>query len=83
MCQPKNISGKNIAVLRKRQKPEISQRALAEKMQLLNVNVDKNAIQRIESGKRKVSDIELKTIAIIFNVSPDELLNSDLKFPKP
>ena len=41
-----NICGKNIAILRKQKK--ISQRILAEKMQVNGIDIDKNAIQRID-----------------------------------
>ena len=47
-----NICGKNIALLRKEM--GISQRMLADKLQLSGLDVDKNAIQRIECGKRFV-----------------------------
>ena len=66
-----NICGKNIAILRKQKK--ISQRILAEKMQVNGIDIDKNAIQRIESGKRFVTDIELKAFANFFNINMDEL----------
>ena len=46
-----NIAGKNIAKIRKEIKPVMSQRALADKMQLFGIDLDKNAIQRIECGK--------------------------------
>ena len=39
------------------------------------IDVDKNAIQRIESGERFVTDIELKVLAQIFELSVDELLS--------
>ena len=68
-----NICGKKIAELRKELK--ISQRILAEKLQLAGLDVDKNAIQRIECGKRFVTDIELVAFSKIFNVTVDELLN--------
>ena len=67
-----NICGKKISNLRKDMK--ISQRALADKLQLSGLDVDKNAIQRIECGKRFVTDIELVVISEIFNISIDELL---------
>lgn len=67
-----NISGKNIAILRKNL--NISQRVLADRLQLSGLDVDKNAIQRIECGKRFVTDIELVSFAKIFDVSVDELL---------
>ena len=53
---------------------KLSQRALADKMQLIGIDVDKNAIQRIESGKRFVTDIELKALSEIFGVGLDELV---------
>ena len=66
-----NICGKNIAILRTEMK--ISQRALAEKLQVKGLDIDKNAIQRIEAGKRFVTDIELKIIADFFDTSMDKL----------
>ena len=36
--------------------------------------MDKNAIQRIESGQRFVTDLELKALAMVLNVTADELL---------
>ncbi|MBR4320955.1 helix-turn-helix transcriptional regulator [Treponema sp.] len=69
-----NISGKNIALIRKSLTPRVSQRALADKLQLFGIDVDKNAIQRIECGKRFVTDIELVIIAKVLNVSALELL---------
>ena len=69
-----NICGKKIAELRKDMK--ISQRILADKLQLSGLDVDKNAIQRIECGKRFVTDIELVAFAKVFNVSLEELLKS-------
>ena len=43
-------------------------------MQLQGLDVDKNAIQRIESGQRFVTDIELKVLAQVLNTTTDELL---------
>ena len=43
-------------------------------MQLEGIELDKNAIQRIESGERFVTDIELKTFAKVLNVSCSDLL---------
>lgn len=70
-----NICGKNIYNLRKTMTPKMSQRALAERLQLYGMDVDKNAIQRIECGLRFVTDIELKAISNVFNVSIDDLVN--------
>ena len=69
-----NICGKNVAELRRCHVPKMSQRILAEKLQLMGIDMDKNAIQRLECGKRFVTDIELKALAKIFDVTCDELL---------
>ena len=69
-----NLCGEKIRDLRLKYQTKLSQRALADKMQLIGIDVDKNAIQRIESGKRFVTDIELKAFAEIFNVNISELI---------
>ena len=68
-----NICGEKIAFLRKAL--NCSQRALPDKLQLLGLEIDKNAIQRIESGQRFVTDIELVYFSKVFKKSIDELLN--------
>lgn len=52
-----------------------SQRKLADMLQIAGLDVDKNAVQRIESGKRFVTDIELKVIAKVLGVSYQDLLD--------
>ena len=69
-----NLCGEKVYELRKAV-PKMSQRVLAEKLQIEGIDVDKNAIQRIECGKRFVTDIELVALAKIFIVSCDELLD--------
>ena len=69
-----NLCGEKIRAFRLAFPTKLSQRALADKMQLIGVDVDKNAIQRIECGKRFVTDIELKAFAQIFGVGIEELL---------
>lgn len=68
-----NICGVNVAIIRK--KLEISQRELADRLQISGLDVDKNAVQRIESGQRFVTDIELISFAKVLNKSYEELLN--------
>lgn len=70
-----NICGSNVAYLRKKQK--LSQRALADKLQLFGLDVDKNAIQRIEAGKRFVTDIELAVLSRGLDCTLEILLFSD------
>ena len=69
-----NLCGEKLCILRKQLQPRVSQRAFADKLQLQGIDLDKNAIQRIECGKRFVTDIELKAFAQILNTTADELL---------
>ena len=55
--------------------PKVSQRALAEMLQVAGLDIDKNAIQRMESGKRFITDIELKALAKVLKVTYAELLD--------
>lgn len=67
-----NVCGTNVAAIRKTM--NISQRELADRLQLHGLDVDKNAVQRIEAGKRFVTDIELMALAAVLKVKIDELL---------
>lgn len=69
-----NLCGDNIRKLRLSYPTKLSQRALADKMQLIGIDIDKNAIQRIECGKRFVTDIELRGFAEIFDVDINQLV---------
>ena len=51
--------GQKVREIRERFPEKISQRKLADMLQLAGLDIDKNAVQRIESGKRFVTDIEL------------------------
>ena len=70
-----NLCGDRIALLRKRL--NFSQRKLADHLQLIGLDLDKNAIQRIECGKRFVTDIEICAFLKIFSVSFEELIKRD------
>ena len=66
-----NLCGKNVSKYRKALK--LSQRQLADRLQIIGLDVDKNAIQRIEAGKRFVTDIELVALSQALN-QPIEVL---------
>ena len=68
-----NLCGRQIAALRKAMRK--SQKQLADMLQLEGLDVDKNAVQRIEAGKRFVTDIELVCIARVFGVRIDDLIS--------
>lgn len=67
-----NVCGKNVARFRLEMK--ISQRELADRLQLVGLDIDKNAIQRIECGKRFVTDIEIIAFTKVFDVTFEQLL---------
>ena len=69
-----NLCGRNVAVYRK--DLGISQRVLADRLQINGLDIDKNAVQRIESGQRFVTDIELKALAAVFHNSLDAMLET-------
>ncbi|MCL2559548.1 MAG: helix-turn-helix domain-containing protein [Turicibacter sp.] len=71
----RNVSGERITYFRKNLQEKTSQRAFAEMLQLSGLEIDKNTIQRIESGHRFVTDIEIKMIAQALEISYDELLD--------
>ncbi len=66
-----NICGANVARLRKQMK--ISQRELADRLQLVGLDVDKNAVQRIEAGKRFVTDIDIAALTEVLSCTFDDL----------
>lgn len=70
-----NLSGS--AIKRLRLEKGWSQRELADLLQLKGLDVDKNAIQRIEARKRFVTDIELVYFAKIFEVGYEQLLKQE------
>lgn len=72
-----NLCGESIRKLRLGFETKLSQKGLADKMQLIGIDLDKNAIQRIECGKRFVTDIELVAFAEVFSVSVGELVKGN------
>ena len=69
----KNIIGETVRRLRKEQ--GLTQRALAEKLQLAGYDVTDLTILRIESGDRFVPDYEVKSLANALGVSYEALLD--------
>ena len=74
-----NIAGTNIMRIRQEMYPGMSQRKLADMMQLAGIDLNKNAIQRIESGERFITDIELLAFSEVLNVPLTKLLNHHAK----
>lgn len=61
--------------MRKALPEKTSQNKLASMLQLEGIDLDKNAIQRIESGQRAVIDLELKALAKVLGTTTDDLLD--------
>lgn len=72
-----NICGERVAELRMAIEPKCSQRQLAELLQLQGVDLDKNAIQRIECGKRFITDIEIQAFCRVFKISYNEFFDEN------
>lgn len=71
----KNVSGNRIRELRI--KNRLSQTDLSAKLQIENVQLDCNSISRIESGKRFVSDYELRALARVLHTSITVLVEEE------
>ena len=77
----KNIIGGKVKRLRKEKK--LTQKALAEKLQLEGHEFSDLTILRIEQGKRFVPDYEIVILADFFGITTDELLKKNCKDKKP
>ena len=73
--ESKNIIGKKVKGLRKAS--GLTQRQLAEKLQLLGHDFTDLTILRIEQGKRFVPDYEVVILADYFGITTDELLKDE------
>lgn len=69
-----NICGERIRQARHFFKPAMEQKELAEKLQLMGIDITPLVISRIERNQRHVIDAELKGIAKALKVSVDWLL---------
>ena len=75
----KNISGDRIHQARTAKR--LSQENLAAKMQVSGVIVEREAISKIETGDRFVTDYELRTFARVLGVSMEWLTGEGQKNP--
>jgi transcriptional regulator with XRE-family HTH domain len=69
-----NLVGKRVKKTRLGRKPSISQDALSRKLTVRGVAIDRAGIAKIESGRRYVSDFEVKALASALSVSVGWLL---------
>ena len=75
-----NVTGENIN--RTTLEQNISAQQLSDKLIMIGLDIHRQAIYDIESGKRTVADYELCAIAEMLNVSADILLKDFSKVVK-
>jgi len=75
--ESKNIIGEKVKLLR--MEAGLTQKALAEKLQLSGYDFNDLTILRIEQGKRFVPDYEVVALARYFSVSTGYLLGLSIK----
>ena len=71
----KNLISANLIKFRNEKK--YSQRLLAYQLQLKRYDMDKNVITRIETNKRYVTDIELKALCEVLEVTYEDLIDGN------
>lgn len=72
-----NIAG--IGMRRIRKDMGISQRKIAVLLQQNGIDIDKNAVQRMESGERFITDVEVAGLLRTFNISYDKLMELSME----
>ena len=77
----KNLVASRLKALRESR--HWSQRDLANQFQLMGMDIDKNVITRIETGRRYVTDIELQAMTKLFGVSYESLIDGDRSCNRP
>ncbi len=70
-----NIVGENVKKLRTQQ--NMTQKQLAEKLELLAIYVCRGSISRIENGERTVTDIEVDGFCKALGATLQELFNRE------
>lgn len=76
----KNVTGSNINYYRT--KLGLSAQQLSDKLIMRGLDIHRQAIFAIESGKRTVTDYELAVIAEVLQVTPNALLKNFSDFLK-
>lgn len=69
----KNLIGAKITILRKEK--GIKQKDLLAMLQIRGIDINPSSLSKLEGQTRPVTDIELKALSELFNVSADDLIN--------
>jgi len=76
MFHMRNIIGRRIQLAR--QSKKMTQDELAIKLQILGLKHTRNTIAKIENGIRQITDIEIKAIAEVLEVSVNWLFEEEV-----
>ena len=74
-----NIIGHRMRIARAMKTPPMNQQKLLKKLQANGIDISQSTLSKIENGDRYVTDIELKAIAKVLNVSILWLMNESEK----
>jgi HTH-type transcriptional regulator, cell division transcriptional repressor len=72
-----NIVSRRVRKARLSRKPPLSQDALSGRLAARGVTIDRAGIAKIETGRRFVSDFEVKALAQVLEVSVSWLLGTE------
>ena len=73
----RNIVGPRVREARLAHSPRLTQEDLAARLQVLGLNIDRVLVAKIETGIRRVSDIELIKLAQALGVTAAWLLHEE------
>lgn len=76
----RNVTGSNINFYRLKKNYSVQQ--LSDRLIMLGLDLHRQSIFLIESGKRTVSDYELAAIAEVLDITPNDLLSEFSKHLK-
>ncbi|MEM7124974.1 MAG: helix-turn-helix transcriptional regulator [Chloroflexota bacterium] len=72
-----NVVGSRVRQARLEKTPKMSQRELAEQLQLLGLDLGRSEISKIEIGERRVTDFEVVKLADVLKVTDSWLLRGE------
>jgi transcriptional regulator with XRE-family HTH domain len=72
-----NLVGERVKIARQRRNPPLTQDDLSGQLAAYGIQLDRIAISRIESGKRYVTDFEVRALSKVLAVSPAWLLGME------
>ncbi|NUM43098.1 MAG: helix-turn-helix transcriptional regulator [Anaerolineales bacterium] len=81
MIPMQNIVGNRVRLARSLRKPKLTQIELATQLQLLDWQIDRGGVAKIESGIRQVTDIEVVKLAKALQIKPGWLLEGEDNTP--